>query len=129
MSTTDNLRWATVAGLGIGAIGILTLWASGVEFPIYPPPGAVMLTVGAAFIAFASWRWSLAVGVVLGLFIIVGFVVSTIASGAGTDLLAGDEGAGGVVGILVELAGVTLATVAGVLGLRRIRSQAPTEVS
>lgn len=129
MSNTDNLRWATVAGLGIGAIGILTLWASGVEFPVYPPPGAVMLTVGAAFVAFSSWRWSLAVGVVLGLFIIVGFVVSTIVSGTGTDLLSGDEGAGGVIGTIVELAGVTLATVAGILGLRRVRSQAPTEVN
>lgn len=119
MSKTDNLRWATVLGLGLGAIGILTLWASGVEFPVYPPPGAVMLTVGAAFVAFASWRWSLAVGVVLGLFIIVGFVVSTIVSGTGTDLLSGDEGAGGVAGTLVELAGVAIATVAGAIGIRR----------
>lgn len=129
MNTTDNLRWATVVGLGLGAIGILTLWASGVEFPVYPPPGAVMLTVGAAFLAFATWRWSLAVGVVLGLFIIVGFVVSTIVSGTGTDLLSGDDGAGGVVGTIVELTGVAIATTAGVLGLRRGRSQALTEVS
>lgn len=129
MNTTDNLRWATVVGLGLGAIGILTLWASGVEFPVYPPPGAVMLTVGAAFVAFATWRWSLAVGVVLGLFIIVGFVVSTIVSGTGTDLLSGDDGAGGVVGTIVELTGVAIATTAGVLGLRRGRSQALTEVS
>lgn len=129
MNTTDNLRWATVVGLGLGAIGILTLWASGVEFPVYPPPGAVMLTVGAAFLAFATWRWSLAVGVVLGLFIIVGFVVSTIVSGTGTDLLSGDDGAGGVVGTIVELTGVAIATAAGVLGLRRVRSQALTEVS
>lgn len=119
MNTSDKLRWATVLGLALGALGIVTLWASGVEFPVYPPPGAVMLTAGAAFVAFASWRWSLAVGVVLGLFIIVGFVVSTIVSGTGTDLLSGDDGAGGVAGTLVELTGVALATVAGVLGIRR----------
>jgi hypothetical protein len=36
-------RAATVLGLLVGALGIAILWASGVEFPIYPPPGIVIL--------------------------------------------------------------------------------------
>ena len=47
-------RAATVAGLAVGASGIAILWASGVEFPIYPAPGIVILLAGAIFVALAS---------------------------------------------------------------------------
>jgi hypothetical protein len=40
-------RTATVAGLAAGAVGIAILWAAGVEFPTYPPPGIVILLAGA----------------------------------------------------------------------------------
>ena len=33
----------TMAGLVIRALGISILWGSGVEFPIYPPPGIIRL--------------------------------------------------------------------------------------
>lgn len=36
-------RGVTVLGLVGGAVGIAMLWASGVEFPIYPPPGLLIL--------------------------------------------------------------------------------------
>jgi hypothetical protein len=36
----------TISGLVIGAVGIADLWASGVRFPIYPPPGIIILLAG-----------------------------------------------------------------------------------
>jgi hypothetical protein len=38
--TLSGPRAVTVVGLVVGAVGIAILWASGVEFPIYPPPGS-----------------------------------------------------------------------------------------
>ena len=49
-------RTATVVGLAAGAVGIAILWASGVEFPIYPPPGIVILLAGAVFVGLARGR-------------------------------------------------------------------------
>src|SRR6266516_5110693 len=56
-------RAATVAGLVAGALGIGILWASGVEFPFYPPPGMIILVAGALFVGLApmavgAGRWS-----------------------------------------------------------------------
>ncbi|MCI0635111.1 MAG: hypothetical protein L0206_14555 [Actinobacteria bacterium] len=42
-------RVLTVSGLVVGAVGIAVLWASGIEFPIYPPPGILILLAGAVF--------------------------------------------------------------------------------
>jgi hypothetical protein len=69
-------RTATVGGLVVGALGIAMLWASGVEFPIYPPPGILILLAGAIFVTLAPWRWAPGVGAFLGLFVIVGFLSS-----------------------------------------------------
>ncbi|GAA1036998.1 hypothetical protein GCM10009557_49220 [Virgisporangium ochraceum] len=113
------MRRLTVAGLVVGAIGIAVLWAAGVEFPFYPPPGLLILGAGAAFVALARWRRAPAVGAFLGLFVLAGFVLSSVVSGAGTGNLTGDAGAGGVVGSVVQLAGAGLALVAGVLAVRR----------
>jgi hypothetical protein len=86
-STWSGPRAATVAGLVVGAAGIAILWASGVEFPIYPPPGIIILLAGAIFVGLASWPWAPAVGAFLGLFITVGFV----ASGGPPSLFGGTE--------------------------------------
>lgn len=67
---------ATVLGLIIGAAGIAILWAVGVVFPIYPPPGIILLVVGAIFVGLAPWRWVPLVGTLLGAFITVGFLIS-----------------------------------------------------
>lgn len=40
----------TIAGLVVGAAGISILWASGLDFPFYPPPGIVILLAGALFV-------------------------------------------------------------------------------
>ncbi|HEX6758366.1 MAG TPA: hypothetical protein VF086_08115, partial [Propionibacteriaceae bacterium] len=60
--TLSRPRAATVVGLVAGALGIAILWASGVEFPIYPPPGIIILLAGAIFVSLASWPWAPAVG-------------------------------------------------------------------
>jgi hypothetical protein len=113
-------RGTTVIGLAAGAVGIALLWASGVEFPVYPPPGLLILGAGAVFVAVARrWRWAPGVGAFLELFVIVGFVLSSVVSGRGTGTLTGAAGIGGVVGTVIQLIGVAVALVAGVLAVRQ----------
>jgi hypothetical protein len=106
-------RAATVAGLLIGAGGIAILWASGVQFPIYPPPGIVILLAGAIFVALAPWRWTPAVGAFLGLFVTVGFVAS-----GGPPNLVGRDGTSVAIGTWIQLIGVLTTLVAGVIATR-----------
>jgi hypothetical protein len=106
-------RTATVAGLTVGASGIAILWASGVEFPIYPPPGIVILLAGAIFVALAPWRWAPAVGAFLGLFVTVGFVAS-----GGPPNLFGRDGTSVAIGTWIQLLGVLTALIAGVIATR-----------
>lgn len=116
---TPRARMLTIAGLTTGAFGIAILWAAGVEFPFYPPPGIVILAVGAVFVALAPWRWATGVGALLGLFVLVGFVLSSVISGTGTDNLLGEHGPWAVVGTVVQLLGVSTALVAGLVAVRR----------
>ncbi|SNY62357.1 hypothetical protein [Paractinoplanes atraurantiacus] len=109
------MKMLTVFGLLVGAVGISLLWAGGVEFPVAVPPGIVILLVGAGFVAWAPWRWAPVAGVVLGAFITVGFLIS----GTGFDNLSGDSGALVAVGQAIQLIGVWVAAIAGVLALRR----------
>lgn len=99
----------TIAGLVVGAIGIALLWAGGITFPFYPPPGVVILLAGAVFVSLVRLRWAPAVGVAMGLFILVGFFAS-----AGMANLTGAHGATVSLGSAVQLAGVATALVAGV---------------
>lgn len=107
-------RAVTVLGLVVGALGIAILWASGVEFPIYPPPGLVILLAGAVFVGLAPWRWAPGVGAFLGLFVLVGFLISP----TGLSNLLGEAGAGVATGQGVQVAGVLTALVAGVIATR-----------
>jgi hypothetical protein len=79
-------RAVTAGGLVVCAVGIATLWASGVEFPVAIPPGGenttsssrseiVLLLIGALFVAQVRWRWAPDVGAFLGLVFTVGFLV------------------------------------------------------
>lgn len=107
-------RTATIVGLGVGAVGIAILWAAGVEFPVYPPPGIVILIAGAAFVALARWAWAPAVGAFLGLFVAVGFLISP----TGMSNLTGEAGTGVAIGQAIQVVGVLTALVAGVVATR-----------
>jgi hypothetical protein len=62
----SGARTATLVGLVTGAVGIAILWASGVEFPTYPPPGIVILLGGTIFVGLAPWPGAPGVGAFLG---------------------------------------------------------------
>jgi hypothetical protein len=101
----------TIAALIVGAIGIAVLWAAGVPFPIYPPPGILLLTAGALFVGLTRFRWAPLVGAGLGLFVVVGFF----ASASGVDNLTGVHGTGIAVGTVIQVLGVATAFVAGIV--------------
>ncbi len=107
-------KMATVVGLGVGALGIAILWASRVEFPIYPPPGMVLLVAGAVSVALARRSWAPAVGEVLGLFVTVGFLISP----TGFSNLAGEAGTSVAIAQSIQVIGVLAALVAGVVATR-----------
>jgi hypothetical protein len=112
-SSWSRSRTATVAGLSAGAVGIAILWAAGVEFPFYPPPGIVILLAGAVFVGLAPWPWTPAVGAFLGLFVTVGFVAS-----GGPPNLVGRDGTSVAIGTWIQMAGVLTALIAGVVATR-----------
>ena len=107
-------RAATIVGLGVGTVGIAILWAAGVEFPVYPPPGIVILIAGTVFVALARWAWAPAVGAFLGLFVTVGFLISP----TGMSNLTGEAGTGVAIGQAIQVVGVLTALVAGVVATR-----------
>lgn len=106
-------RAATVVGLVVGAAGIAVLWASGVEFPIYPPPGILSLLAGAIFVSVAPWPWTPGVGACMGLFVTVGFVIS-----GGPPNLLGRDGTSVAVGTWIQMAGALTALIVGVIATR-----------
>ncbi len=114
LSVRSPAHTATIAGLVVGAAGIAILWAAGVEFPFAIPPGIVILVAGALFVGLSRRRWSPAVGAFLGLFVIVGFLVSP----TGLSNLAGDAGATVALGQGVQVVGVITAFVSGVIATR-----------
>jgi hypothetical protein len=107
-------RMATVTGLVVGALGIAILWVSGVEFPIYPPPGIVILLAGVLFVGLAPWRWAPGVGAFLGLFVTVGFLISP----TGLTNLFGRDGTSVAIGTWIQMIGVLTALIAGVIATR-----------
>ncbi|MCI4067115.1 hypothetical protein MRQ36_32930, partial [Micromonospora sp. R77] len=99
----EMARAYTVLGLVVGAAGIGGLWAAGVEFPVAIPPGIVILLAGALVVGLGRrWWWSPAVGVLLGLFVAVGWAVSP----SGWGNLTGRAGAAVAAGQAVQLVGV-----------------------
>jgi hypothetical protein len=107
-------RAVTVVGLLVGVLGIAILWASGVEFPIYPPPGIVLLLASAVFVGLAPWRWAPGVGALLGLFVFVGFLISP----TGLSNLFGEAGTSVATGQGIQVVGVLTAMIAGVAATR-----------
>jgi hypothetical protein len=68
------------------------------------------MLVAAALVAFGPWRWTPVVGVVVGLFLLVGFF----ASGSVGSLLAPDR-SGVFVGAWVQFLAVIVTVVAGIV--------------
>ncbi|MGH2679526.1 MAG: hypothetical protein ACRDG8_03435 [Actinomycetota bacterium] len=116
MSTagTSRLRTLTIVGLVVGAVGIVILWASGVDFPVFPPPGIPILGVGAIVVALTRRTWTPAVGAFLGLFVTVGFLISP----TGLSNLRGEAGTSVAVGQAIQVIGVVTALIAGALATR-----------
>jgi hypothetical protein len=85
-------------GLVLSASGIGVLWASGIEFPFYPPPGMLLMLTGAAvFTALRTRvRWAPLV----------------------PAILTGEAGAGAVAGQALQQAGVIIAMAAGVIAAK-----------
>ena len=104
-------RGLTVTGLVVGAAGIAILWAAGIDFPVAVPPGLVILLSGALIVAFVRKAWAPGVGAFLGLFVIVGFLISP----DGFNNLFGQRGAAVAFGQAVQLIGVLLAFAMGSL--------------
>jgi hypothetical protein len=102
-----------VTGLVVGAAGIAILWAAGVDFPVAVPPGLVILLSGALIVAFVRKAWASGVGAFLGIFVIVGFLISP----DGFDNLFGQHGAAVAFGQGVQLTGVLLAFAMGSLAI------------
>jgi hypothetical protein len=116
-------RAVTVVGLVVGALGIAILWASGVPFPIYPPPGLLILLAGASLVGLTSWRWTPGVGAFLGLFVFVGFLISP----TGLTNLLGRAGTSVAIGQGIQVIGVLTALLAGVIATwTNYRKQAQT---
>ena len=99
----------TVAALLVAATGFVIQIVSGVDVPTVPP-GLVIMLVAAALVAFGPWRWTPVVGVVVGLFLLVGFF----ASGSVGSLLAPDR-SGVFVGAWVQFLAVIVTVVAGIV--------------
>jgi hypothetical protein len=111
-------RNTVVTGLLLGAAGIAVLWAGGVDFPVAVPPGMVILLVGAAVVALVRRPWSAWLAAGLGIFVLVGFLLSGV-NGEGFDHLLGRDGVVVALGQGVQLGGVLLAAVSGVVLARR----------
>lgn len=97
----------TVVALLVASAGFVIQIVSGVDVPTVPP-GLVIMLVAAGLVAFGPWRWAPVVGIVVGLFLLVGFF----ASGAMVNLLEPSQ-LGLFVGAWVQFLAVIVAVVAG----------------
>lgn len=117
-TTTRSARVVLVAGLVLAAVGVITLILVGVPgFPLVPP-GPIILLGAAALVAFVRWRWMPVVGLAAALFLAVGAVLA----GATQAMLATPSDVGPFVGSVVQVAGLVVATVAGVVAVARAAS-------
>jgi len=108
-------KMLTVVALLVSAAGIGVLWAAGIVFPFYPPPGMLIGVAGALFVLLARWRWGPAVGSAVALFFLVGFL----ASPTGIDNITGNAGAGAMLGSVIQMLGVLTALGAGLVATRQ----------
>ena len=101
----------TVAALLVATAGFVIQIVSGVDVPTVPP-GLVILLVAAALVTFAPWMWIPIVGVVVGLFLLVGFF----ASGAVVSLIEPSQ-LGVFLGAWIQFLAVTVAIVTRIVAV------------
>lgn len=105
----------TVAGLVTAAAGIVLQIASGAEYPTVPP-GLIILLAAAGLVALATrWRWTIIVGVIVSLFLLVGGALAPQARGQ----LGDPRQVGVFIGTLLQLLALVIALVAGVVATRQ----------
>lgn len=107
MSSLSKPRQLNIVAMLAAAAAILLIFASapGLFPPI--PPGPIILTVTAALVAFAPGRWTIVIGVLVPLFILIG----GIATGGLVDSL--NENAGAITGTVLQLIALVTAIAAG----------------
>jgi hypothetical protein len=101
-----------VAGLIVSAAGVVLQMLSGVDYPTIPPVFFILL-VPAGLIAFGPWRWTPVTASLAGLFLTFGLF----ASGASARLFDVSQvgGAGGSVGLWIQMLAVIVAGLAGIV--------------
>ncbi|NBE96959.1 hypothetical protein FE391_34775 [Nonomuraea sp. KC401] len=107
--TLSGVRLVTVAGLIAGAVGMVVQRVAGVNMPVVPP-GLVLLVGSALLIAFTGWRWTPALGALIGL----SEAAAIVATGQ-LAVLADVTSIGVFLGTWIRTIGVVVASVAGVL--------------
>ncbi len=110
MEARTTSRWITVAGLLTATVGIGIAWASGYEFRTIFPPGIFVLPMVASVVAVKRWHWPPLVTVVIALYIAAGILTND-----GSNVLAGHRGSGVAVGRWIQLIGLLIATISGVV--------------
>jgi hypothetical protein len=124
LSTAGKL---TVAALIVATAGVVLQMVSGVPYPTIPPVFFIQL-VPAALIGLGRWRWTPVTAVLAGAFLIFGLF----ASGASRRLvdLSLEGGAGGSIGLWVQMLAVVVATIAGIAAtIRAYGSRTPVELA
>ena len=106
-SSLSSSGKVTVAALLVAAFGFAIQIFSGVEVPTVPL-GLVILLVAAGLVALSPWRWAPTIGIVVGLFMFVGFF----ASGAVSNL-SDPSRFGVLVGAWIQFLAVIAVIVAG----------------
>jgi hypothetical protein len=112
-----------VAGLVVAAAGIVIQIASGAEYPTIPP-GPLILLAAAGLVALATrWRWTIIVGVIVSLFLLVGGALAPQAR----QQLGDPTQVGVLIGTVIQLLALVVALVAGVAATRQLyRTQTRT---
>lgn len=110
-----SARMWTVAGLVVGAAGIVAQRLAGVAMPAVPP-GLVLMVVSAILIVATRWRWPIVVG---GLAAVA--EVAAVLSGVGklTDFAEAGVAAASWVRLAGVLVAVGAGTVATIVAYRR----------
>jgi hypothetical protein len=106
----------TVASLVVAAAGIVIQTASGADYPTIPP-GLLILLAAAGLVALATrWHWTMIVGVIVSLFLLVGGALAPQAR----DQLGDPTQVGVFIGTVIQLLALVVALVASVAATRQL---------